>query len=74
MRYSKMKILSTPSGMDSYFYREFLRSEYPCDFIPKNCMVFVGVDMAAGRDTTVRGFQDSDGVIHVQEASYETLK
>jgi hypothetical protein len=45
-------------------------SEYPVNFIPKDGKAFIGIDMADGADTTVRGFV-LDGIWHVQEESYK---
>lgn len=46
-------------------------SKYPPSFIPKDGKVFIGIDWAAeSKDCTVKGFRDSDGVMHIQEVEY----
>ena len=54
------------------FKKEWLHeSEYPSNFIPADCEVFIGVDYASpDKDCTVRGFY-KDGEFHIQEVEYD---
>ena len=56
--------------MNEFFDKDMIKiSEYPADFIPNGCKVFVGFDTASPNgDCTVKGFYSPiTGEIHIQE-------
>lgn len=56
--------------MDKLLFPEIAISEFPFNYIPKDAVVFTGIDVSEDGICKVTGFIEDSVIVHIQEVEY----